>query len=40
MVIYRTSRAQAAITAAAAWILFAIPTIIAAALGFGPNTGG
>jgi hypothetical protein len=40
MVIYRASRAQAAITAAAAWILFAIPTIIAAALGFGPNTGG
>jgi hypothetical protein len=31
-VIYRTTRAQAAITAAAAWLLFAIPGIVGAAL--------
>jgi hypothetical protein len=39
-VIFRATRFQAAATAAAAWILFAIPNIIAAALGFGPGAAG
>jgi hypothetical protein len=39
-VIYRTSRVQAAVTAAATWILVAIPGIIMAALGFGPKAAG
>jgi hypothetical protein len=39
-VIYKASRAQAAITAAATWILFAIPGIIGAALGIGAGAAG
>jgi hypothetical protein len=39
-VVFRASRFQAAATAAAAWILFAIPNIVAAALGFGPGASG
>jgi hypothetical protein len=39
-VIYKASRAQAAITAATAWILFAIPGIIGAALGIGARAAG
>jgi hypothetical protein len=39
-VIYRTTRAQAAVTAAGTWILLAVPGIVWAALGFGVNTAG
>jgi hypothetical protein len=39
-VIYRTTRAQAAVTAAGTWILLAVPGIVWAALGFGANTPG
>lgn len=36
-VVLGASKAQAAITAAAAWLLFAVPGVIAAALNFGPG---
>jgi hypothetical protein len=38
--IYGVTRGRAAIAAAAAWILVAIPTIVLAALGFGPKAAG
>lgn len=34
--IYRTTRVQAAVTAAVTWLLFAVPGLIMAALGIGP----
>jgi hypothetical protein len=37
--IYRTSKVQAALTAGAAWLLFALPGLIAAALGIGQAAG-
>jgi hypothetical protein len=38
-VIYRTTAFQAAVTAAITWLLFAVPGLIMAALGIGPQQG-